>query len=625
MSDPPVDWSDRVRRKTYELSVNTSTASTAHSVASPGLGLLVSPLDSEDSEMIEDSSSTPTTPRSPIKEDVSSALLQTTLVDNDDSYYYPSPNGTFKQFSDLTRKVLFQIFDHLPTKADQLTLTLLTKKTYNTLIPKLYHTITVDMSQYPSLMSRFSHVMSSDTFDWQCVRRIVFDATIIVDIKAPPAGLHYLASFFADGCPKERLEYFSWPAGYPLTSSLSLELWDNHPGLQNLEIYQQSLLDNTVDVKNALSKMSSVKSLRLSPSNSDGLKHISSILKNMRTIKHFHVDLLTNADANSAFTDLTVPSLLFKSIKFTHPLQLTHLKLWGAPLQKAKGWINSLDLSTLQELELIFCPSTGVFLKELSQTTPAGASTSTSLRNIRSLKIKYHYNSKIPSYDIVEGLNLRFKKFVADHCQLRTLWLQLIGHGTIPAPELIAALVCNLETLYLDIFDVAPTPSKEALQELNPAILKSFLLKRCVLEQESSFPGGMNTSSITRAVDTILSKTTPHLLHSLAIPRPTSTTALQSLFTFITPVTLKLITYARHTPTAPPALTDEELKIIAKGGRRLQTLADEVVGYGKDVDRVRYYTKVQGVLFGRKKNVMMWPTSLRELYGSGMEVSILTD
>lgn len=150
-----------------------------------------------------------------------------------------------------------------------------------------------------------------------------------------------------------------------LDANNSLTLWQNHPELENIELYEDSW-QSPIEVKNALSKMTNITSLRTSPESAAGLKSVDKIIANIRTIVSFHLDLRTFCLPSSKDA-YPVPNKLFStaisaSMKLNRNLHWkmpwTQLALWNVDLGSSSCamWARGLDSAPLQVVEFSHCP-----------------------------------------------------------------------------------------------------------------------------------------------------------------------------------------------------------------------------------------------------------------------------
>jgi hypothetical protein len=142
-----------------------------------------------------------------------------------------SPKQSLKGFTKLDHKLLGKVFDHvsrtpleyvgreaialtsasqLLLKPDHRTLTLLNHLTYKALLSRLYHTINVDIDQYPRSLSYFTNMLREENQGIKHIKRVVFDAANLIDKSKPPPGFRLLAALFLDSLPEEQLEYFRY-------------------------------------------------------------------------------------------------------------------------------------------------------------------------------------------------------------------------------------------------------------------------------------------------------------------------------------------------------------------------------------------------------------------------------
>jgi len=93
-------------------------------------------------------------------------------------------------------------------KVDERALTLVDKSTYELLLAKLYHTIVVDIAQWPQSAPIYQALTHSKHCAKQYIKRVVFDASQLKNKSRPPSGASRLATLFAEGLNFDQLEYF---------------------------------------------------------------------------------------------------------------------------------------------------------------------------------------------------------------------------------------------------------------------------------------------------------------------------------------------------------------------------------------------------------------------------------
>lgn len=241
-------------------------------------------------------------------------------------------------------------------------------------------------------------------------------------------------------------ELCRWPADYGLSPRDSLRLWERHPDLENIELYEHSF-ENSVPVKNVLSQMKNVTSLRLSPDSEAGLKSVDKIIANVKTIVSLHVDLRTFSLPRDKDASL-VPRKLF-SVAMTTAMKLnpnaqwkmplTHLAMWNVDLgpSSCAMWIRALDFAPLQVVQFSHCPNVENILARMAKDTRPS--------QLQSLTIYHH----VPSDTIGHCLSAALTKLLEKSSPLSKLILHIEELPTPPSWEHIAVHGNSLETLLL--------------------------------------------------------------------------------------------------------------------------------------------------------------------------------
>ena len=92
--------------------------------------------------------------------------------------------------------------------SDQRAFTFVDQSTRYLLIPKLYQTITIDLSKYPRNLGAVTQLFSAKNVGRGFIKRVIFDDSNIEDKTRPPAGCTFLASLAIESLPLYQLEHF---------------------------------------------------------------------------------------------------------------------------------------------------------------------------------------------------------------------------------------------------------------------------------------------------------------------------------------------------------------------------------------------------------------------------------
>jgi hypothetical protein len=227
-----------------------------------------------------------------------------------------------------------------------------------------------------------------------------------------------------------------------------LSLWQDHPELENIELYENSC-ESPVEVKNALSQMKNVVSLRISPDSEAGLKNVDKILSNIKTIVYLHVDLRTFCPPPNKDTSL-IPQKLFStaistSLKINQDahwkMSLTHLALWNVDLSPSSCamWVRVLNLAPLQSIELSHCPHVENFLVAMASD----------IRDpeLQSLTI----NHQVPSTDAGHELCDALEQYLKKKSPLSKMVLRIKDLPRVPNWMHVGLHGLQFETLHLDV------------------------------------------------------------------------------------------------------------------------------------------------------------------------------
>lgn len=106
----------------------------------------------------------------------------------------------------------------------------------------MYNTITIDLAEYPHSTKKIEALLDKKNNARRFIRRVFFDGSNLKDKSRPPSGACRLLTLFSHALPYDQLEVFSWPVDFVLDPLETLRLWENHTSIQNLEVYQATLL-----------------------------------------------------------------------------------------------------------------------------------------------------------------------------------------------------------------------------------------------------------------------------------------------------------------------------------------------------------------------------------------------
>jgi hypothetical protein len=76
------------------------------------------------------------------------------------------------------------------------------------LLPRLYHTVTIDIADYPYNIIAVTNLFDGDNPGRDFIKRVVFDGSNVNDKASPPSGYAHLASLAIENLPLYQLEHF---------------------------------------------------------------------------------------------------------------------------------------------------------------------------------------------------------------------------------------------------------------------------------------------------------------------------------------------------------------------------------------------------------------------------------
>jgi len=315
----------------------------------------------------------------------------------------------------------------------------------------------------------------------------------------------------------------SWPSELSLSAKSSRSLWQFHEQLVNVELFENTYQQGIKKVNVALQQLHEVKELRISPETPAARENVSLPLFNMRSIETLHVDMrhmsppTRNGEVNTTGVVIDgVSENLFKDNvpRCSRPLQLVTLMLWNVNLSHSyMTWTRVIESALLKSVELVNCPSTSTFLREVCSNA-----------QLEKLAILYNEESAgSEDHDIPNTLLLTLKH------QSRALWLDCKDEQAHLDRDSLADICGGLERLYLRMgssvqrVSYAPWHSKLLPNQAKPVNVESsttffpqsVLLRELtiafpvVLDADCNGPGGFLS-----IVSTAYVRKTPTMLTS---------------------------------------------------------------------------------------------------------------
>ncbi|KIW04999.1 uncharacterized protein PV09_04158 [Verruconis gallopava] len=539
-----------------------------------------------------------------------------------DFFGLPGVNG---QTVDTIHRAVLRVFDYLPSKSDERSFTFVDKSTFNFLLPKLYHTVTIDIARFPHNLQATMGMVCKTNPGRQFIRRVIFDGDDVADKRMPPSGFTYLASHIISQLPEYQLESFEWPADFVLPEFDTLDLWDRQDTVKNIAIYQHTLSYSPQDTRDALDAMDNLEVLRISVDDSAGIRPVYLILKH-HPIRDLHLDLRTYkpklCGKRSVAED--VSQLVFKHMQpltkcpVQLQLALTRLTLWHVDLENSHGsWLHCIRPMSLKEVELVQCPFVGHFLHHLADRHPC----------IHSVRIDHDEQLDVPAPAMTTGRKARTDHEVLEHTFTDSLCKFLVDLAFAreacqdPAPWAGTEPRQRLKRLRLCIENAVCTTTYEEAVKLHLPNLELLSLK-FVSDADDD-------SSEIFSVEACFESCEPLLLRQLDI----SFQSFKRSEKCFNPVTLRLHGVVAENGHTAAAHALYALRTAHKKNLQVRVIAIEIQPReyvtldrtGKVMvckSRMEYFTRGECIVMGKKVETVV-PVSFAQVKKYATEIEVL--